>query len=200
MPVLDASGEGLTACRRLSESLRQVAKDRDALFLDVDEVVRRHLGGTAQPIPCSSAGTQRLCEHSAPALAVSQVEPASGGIALVAAATSEAWQALSAANVAAASAVAAAAAGESSAAAEAIMAVKTSLDVATAAAAAAANTAAVAANTAAAATTTTTTTTAAAAATTTTTTSDDWISGWVAGRPPPVYPRRPQDAVKGVRP
>ena len=109
MPVLDASGEGLTACRRLSESLRQVAKDSGALFLDVEEVVRRHLAGAAQPTSCFGAGAQRPDERPASALAASPVD-ASGGIRLVAAAAKSTYEAVAAANIAATTAEASVAA------------------------------------------------------------------------------------------
>ena len=109
VPVLDASGEGLTACRRLSESLRQVAKHSGALFLDVEEVVQRHLAGAAQPTSCSGAGAQRPDERTASALAASPVD-ASGGIRLVVAATKSTYEAVAAANIAATTAEASAAA------------------------------------------------------------------------------------------
>ena len=45
VPLQDVSGPGLAACHDLSQSLRQIAKDSGTLFLDMEEVVRRHLAG-----------------------------------------------------------------------------------------------------------------------------------------------------------
>ena len=62
VPLQDASRAGLAACRDLSESLRLVAKDNGALFLDVEMIVRRHLaGGDARPSR-PAGGTQRQNE------------------------------------------------------------------------------------------------------------------------------------------
>ena len=41
--MLSLSEEGLSLFRSLSETLRKTAKQREALFLDVEAILRRHL-------------------------------------------------------------------------------------------------------------------------------------------------------------
>ncbi|KAF0306810.1 hypothetical protein FJT64_021759 [Amphibalanus amphitrite] len=78
VPLQDASRAGLIACRELSESLRLVAKDNGALFLDVEVIVRRHLAGSDAQSPRPAGGTQRPAERPAGDVAAQPAESAAG--------------------------------------------------------------------------------------------------------------------------
>ena len=71
LPVLGLSEEALALFRSLSETLRKTAKQREALFLDVKAILRRHLADAVSPpgpVPGPSDGAwPSLAPHTATA-------------------------------------------------------------------------------------------------------------------------------------
>ena len=72
VPLEDAAETALAACRHLSETLRQVARQNGCFLLDVAAIIRRHLA--TKPLPETAAAPAAAAPESAPALAAAVLE------------------------------------------------------------------------------------------------------------------------------